>query len=474
MFRTSIPQPVRNITITFTKEQALSIISRRLFCTSACALGASSTLAPGFALPSSINAPPGTAYARHPDFSAFENNSSETFERTRWIDERLTLSGVARDTKEVSPVANPRDYITKTHTADHIAIIDGYSASSGFTQTMGQAAIAAVGYILGAVDAVCRGTVRNAFCSIRPPGHHAQNSGCSGYCCYANVVIAARYAREHFNLKKILIVDWDYHQGNGTHGHICGDDDILFFETLNPDMYTTSCTDYNPVDPEHIFDENARRMNIRMPSGSSNDDFVRVFEEKLLPAADRFKPELVLISCGFDCKKYDSHGSFQVTAQGISRLTRILRSIADTHANGKLVSMLEGGYVDSVRDDTVPGTNSTFSGLSQCAENHVKTLLSGDVQPETPFYSGSRVFSMRQPKKTTTLRLAGGILSGLPSHESPCSVQITNAIGQLVASAQNITAAFYDTAVHKLPAGWYAVTAYGTTGTHLGTVRLVR
>lgn len=412
-----------------------------------------------------------TGYAFDNDFASFENNSAETYLRAEWINSRLDVTGVRADLKLISPYPDPMEYIKKLHTQSHISIIDSIPSYGDFTITIGEAARLAVGHVLGAVKAVCDGTVRNAFCCIRPPGHHVQNSGEMGYCCYANIVLAAKFAREKYNIKKILIIDWDYHQGNGTHGFICGDDDILFFETYNPPMYTTTCDDYIITGPDYSFSNDARRINVRMPHESKNNDFVKIFESKLVPAAERFKPELVLISCGFDLKKYDSHGSFYVTAKGISRLTRIVRQIADTYAGGKLVSMLEGGYVDSVRDTSIKGEEPTFSGLSQCAENHVKTLITGDEYPETPFFSKVSLFGMHKPRRQYW---NNGLLSGLPKEDGPWNITITECNGRIIKKMDIQKGVNLNLDNLNLPAGHYLFSLKGKTGKVYRSTSLIR
>ena len=412
-------------------------LSRRRFVGSVAAIGASALMSPAFAMRNVLSAS-GTGYAYHPDFESFENNGTETYLRAQWINSRLVASGVSGETVPISPYGDPMEFIKKVHTQEHIDIINSFPAQEGFSLSMGQAAQTAVGYALGAVNQVCSGSIKNAFCCIRPPGHHVQDGGELGFCCYANIVCAARFAREKFNIQKILIVDWDYHQGNGTHGHICGEEDILFFETYNPPMYTTLCSDFIITGPDYIFPDDARRINIQMPLGSTNDDFERVFETKLVPAAQRFKPELVLISCGFDLKKYDGLGQFFVTAQGVSRITNIVKQIADTYAGGKLVSMLEGGYLDSPRDQSIQGSGNTFSGLSQCAENHIKTLMTGIVQSETPFYAGSTAISMKNNASKKSLGKDGKIL-GL-SDDGPQIVTITDPSGKIIRKTETLEA----------------------------------
>ena len=144
------------------------------------------------------------------------------------------------------------------------------------------------------------------------------------------------------------------------------------------------------------------------------------------------------ISCGFDLKKYDGLGQFFVTAQGVSRITNIVKQIADTYAGGKLVSMLEGGYLDSPRDQSIQGSGNTFSGLSQCAENHIKTLMTGIVQSETPFYAGSTAISMKNNASKKSLGKEGKIL-GL-SDDGPQIVTITDPSGKIIRKTETLEA----------------------------------
>jgi acetoin utilization deacetylase AcuC-like enzyme len=442
----------------------MSTITRRVFCTSLSAACTSGLLHHLYARGTDISTVTGTGYVHHPDFSLFENNTAEHFQRTHWIDTRLEESGVAQDTLKAAPFDTPMEVINELHTSKHIDMIDAYGATGGFSLTIGQAARMAVGHILGAVDEVCSGRMRNAFCSIRPPGHHVLNSGEIGFCCFANVVLAARFARQKHGIGRILIVDWDYHQGNGTHSHLCGDDKTLFFETFNPEMYSTKCDDFHPVVKGGEVPDDSLRINVQMPVGSTNDDFIHTYEDILIPAAERFQPELVLVSCGFDCKQNDGLGRFQVTANGISRLTRIVRQIADTFSEGKLVSILEGGYADSPRDKTIQGTDYTFSGLAQCSENHVKTLLTGNEQPETPYFSSASTMSLYQSVQHPSIRWRNGILSGLPVARQPFKMTITDVTGHRLFILRKINESWIKPDLRKLAKGTYNLTIHDRDG----------
>jgi acetoin utilization deacetylase AcuC-like enzyme len=240
--------------------------------------------------------------------------------------------------------------------------------ANGATHPVGEIADLAVAYVLGAVRDVCEGKVDNAFAAIRPPGHHVSNSGSLvGFCAYANAVIAARYAREKHGIQKILIVDWDYHYGNGTEYFIREDTNSFLMEFGSADASSPR----GNSDAVHIVTKNV--------GSGSNEEYAAVLQNYLVPEMKKFRPELIIISCGFDLKKSDSLGSHLVTAQGISKLTKILMQMAEEHCRGRIVSILEGGYRDR-------GSSQGFNGLSQCAENHVRTLMSGRIQPETPFF----------------------------------------------------------------------------------------
>jgi acetoin utilization deacetylase AcuC-like enzyme len=215
----------------------------------------------------------------------------------------------------------------------------------------------AVSGALTAVDLVCRNQLRNAFCAIRPPGHHAKNSGLYGFCFFNNVAIAARYAQIKYRLRNILIVDWDYHHGNGTEWAFYNDPSILFFSThrLNAFPYTGFA--------ERRGKGRGYGYNINVPllKGADDRDILNAFDRELLPAVERFKPELVLISAGFDSRENDPLGDFVVTDDGFARLTALTKSIANQYADSRIISLLEGGY--------------NPEGLAMAVESHIAELL---------------------------------------------------------------------------------------------------
>jgi acetoin utilization deacetylase AcuC-like enzyme len=199
-----------------------------------------------------------------------------------------------------------------------------------------------VGAALAAVEAVGCGRVANAFVASRPPGHHASNTGREeGFCFYNNVAVAARHAQQVLGCRRVLIVDWDYHHGDGTEALFYEDGSVFYFSTFDADAY--------PRTPDA-----ARRsgrgaglgttLNQPLPRGATDADVLAVYAERLAPAAERFRPDFVLVSAGFDSRAGDRLGRFAFTDEGFARMTSFVAALAARHAGGRLVSVLEGGY----------------------------------------------------------------------------------------------------------------------------------
>ncbi len=201
-------------------------------------------------------------------------------------------------------------------------------------------ALIAAGTLLNGVDAVLSGEARNAFCVVRPPGHHATPDRGMGFCIFNNVAIAARYAQRKYGADRVLIVDWDVHHGNGTQDIFYSDGSVLFFSTHQHPWYPGTG---DPAETGEGEGEGTT-LNCPFPAGAGRDEILGAFERRLLPAAKEFQPELILVSAGFDSRAGDPLGGFLLTDRDFSDLTRLLMEIADTHAGGRLVSVLEGGY----------------------------------------------------------------------------------------------------------------------------------
>lgn len=263
-----------------------------------------------------------------------EPGHPESPSRLRAIARKLRETGLQDHFIPIAPGENPWEAIAEVHTAEHILAVQGLPGT-------GAIAALAVGGALAAVDAVCSGRVRNAFCAVRPPGHHAHNLGEEeGFCYFNNVAVAARHAQRRHGCARILIVDWDYHHGNATEEAFYEDPSVLFFSTHKWLAYPGTG---NPA-RQGAGPGLGYTINVDLGKGAEDRDILLAWEKKLLPAAETFRPDLVLISAGFDSRKDDYLGDFRIGDDAFRRMTRMASQLAEVAGGGKVVSLLEGGY----------------------------------------------------------------------------------------------------------------------------------
>ena len=292
---------------------------------------------------------------------------SESPNRLRAIMRGLEKANLLPSLHSLSPQESPMQWIETVHHKEYIEtvrqnVLSGaryLSTRSGNTAICEQSfkvALWAAGGVLTACDAVMSNRTKNAFCAVRPPGHHATPSRGMGFCLFNNVAIAARYLQKKHNIEKVLIVDWDVHHGNGTQDIFYEDGSVFFFSTHQWPWYPWTGS----------ADETGRgkglgtTLNVPLPAGSGDKELIAAFERKLRPQVDRFKPDFVLISAGFDSRNTDPLGRFRVTDDGFRKLSEIMTQIAHDHCKGRLVSVLEGGY--------------SLKGLAQAVPAHIETL----------------------------------------------------------------------------------------------------
>jgi acetoin utilization deacetylase AcuC-like enzyme len=218
------------------------------------------------------------------------------------------------------------------------------------------AAELAAGAVLSAVDAVCNKRLKNAFCAVRPPGHHAESKRGMGFCVFNSVAIAARYAQQKHKLKKVLIIDWDVHHGNGTQEIFYEDPSVFFFSTHQSPWYPFT----GMADETGKGTGKGTTLNCPFRAGAGSKEIVGAVETKLVPAMQEFKPDLVLVSAGFDSRIGDPLGHFTLTDEDFMKLTGLIGKIAEEYADGRVVSVLEGGY--------------NLSGLAAASTAHVKAM----------------------------------------------------------------------------------------------------
>jgi acetoin utilization deacetylase AcuC-like enzyme len=283
----------------------------------------------------------------------FEPAHPEQPRRVQAILDAMRTSGLLPRLRSLTARDDVESALRLIHTEAHIAAI-----RIAYGEAIDAMARKGVGAALAAVDAVASASVRNAFVCSRPPGHHARNTGREeGFCFFNNVAIAARHAQRELGLRRVLIVDWDYHHGDGTESFFYDDPEVLYFSTHDWHAYpgtgdpartgAGAGTGYN--------------INVPLPCGATDADIVAAFEKQLLPAADAFRPDLVLVSAGFDSRADDLLGCLGVSDEGFVQLTRMVMAIAERHCSGRLVSVLEGGY--------------NLRGLASAVVAHVGTLL---------------------------------------------------------------------------------------------------
>jgi acetoin utilization deacetylase AcuC-like enzyme len=267
--------------------------------------------------------------------------------------ERIPLRSATED--EIA-LCHGRDYI---ETAESDILSGAHELSTGDTNVSRRSwdvALAAAGGVLNAIDYVIAQNGRNAFCVVRPPGHHARPNQGMGFCIFNNIAIAARYAQRRHGLAKVLIADWDVHHGNGTQDIFYADGSVFFFSTHQSPWYPFT----GPVEETGEGHGRQCTMNCPFPAGTGRSEILGAFRERLRRAAGHFRPDLVLISAGFDSRIADPLGRFILSDADFAALTGVMLEIAGEHAGGRLVSVLEGGY--------------NLSGLASAAASHVKAL----------------------------------------------------------------------------------------------------
>ncbi len=278
---------------------------------------------------------------------------------------RLKDSGVAHELTVISPRLAQDDQLLLVHTASYLQLVTrevaaGYgqlsTGDADINEHSEEAARLATGCALAAVDAVFSGEIHNAFCAIRPPGHHASQARGLGFCLFNSVAVAARYAQSVYGAEHVLIVDWDVHHGNGTQDVFYEDGSVLFFSTHQSPWYPGTGAASETGEGKG----SGCTINCPLPAGTGGGVVKGAFKEQLMPAVASFSPDLILLSAGFDSRMDDPLGHFCLTDEDFGELTDMMTDIAEKYCDGRLVSLLEGGY--------------NLDGLARAAEAHVRAL----------------------------------------------------------------------------------------------------
>jgi acetoin utilization deacetylase AcuC-like enzyme len=300
----------------------------------------------------------------HPDCALHEQEPGhpESPQRIQVIQKALENAGLAREVRKPRPatgkelaLVHGRDYVKSVpETCRQAPAMLGPDVV--VSQGSWRAACLAAGAAIQAVDAVMEGPGRRAFCNVRPPGHHARPNQAMGFCLFNNVALAARHALQAHRLKRVLIVDWDVHHGNGTQEIFYGDGRVMYFSIHRYPFYPGT----GGREEQGEGKGRGRIVNAPLAGRSGDEAMLAAFSSVLEPAARDFGPELVLVSCGFDSHESDPLGGMRVSTACYGELTRRVVRLAGASAQGRIVSLLEGGY--------------NLSALAACAVEHVTAL----------------------------------------------------------------------------------------------------
>ena len=303
-----------------------------------------------------------TAFITHPSFLLHEMGPyhPECPERLMAISDRMIAAGIDPYLRHYTAPAATREQIARVHGAAYLDELEGASPEEGLhyldpdtalnPHTLTAARHAAGAVVMG-VDLVLRGEAATAFCAVRPPGHHAERNRAMGFCLFNNVAVGAAHAMAVHGLERVAIIDFDVHHGNGTEDIFQNDMRVLMASTFQHPLYPYSGTE-NPA---------PNMVNVPLPAGAGSDDFRGAVVDSWLPALDKHKPELILVSAGFDAHREDPLAGLKLTEADYAWVTHELIKVAAKHSKRRIVSALEGGYA--------------LSALGRSAAEHVRVLV---------------------------------------------------------------------------------------------------
>jgi len=291
--------------------------------------------------------------------------------RLEAIMQRLQDNGLQEELTPIHPYPAPVEWVERLHDPAYIkrfqaACQKGQSIfgvpDCGICPASYDVALLAVGGVFAALEKVMDNTVQNAFCAVRPPGHHAERAKALGFCFFNNIALGAVYLLEHFGLERVAIIDWDVHHGNGTQ-RMFEEDPRVFYLSLHQDPHTCYPGTGHKTETGK---GRGRGFNLNLPllPGSTDEMYLKALEEEGLPRLREFAPQFVLVSAGFDAHADDPLANQSLTREGYRRMGGLLLELAQESAGGRLVSVLEGGY--------------NLTVLADCVEDHLRLLLGND------------------------------------------------------------------------------------------------
>ena len=304
-----------------------------------------------------------------PDFLLHDAGEGhpERPDRLKAIIAYLEQQDLLKSLYQITPQPISDQWLLEVHTKEYLQELEAANRNPPVqldpdtrmsSQSLRVAKLAAGG-VIAAVDAVMAGQVKNAFASVRPPGHHALPDRAMGFCLLNNIAVGARYVQKRYGLKRVLIVDWDVHHGNGTQEVFYQDPSVLFFSTHQYPYYPGS----GSAEETGAGLGKNTTINVPLEAGAGDEQVISAYSKHLLPAVEEFRPQFIFISAGFDAHQDDPLAQLQFTEQGYRALTRIVLDLAKKYAEGRIVSVLEGGY--------------DLTALSRSVAAHLQELMTG-------------------------------------------------------------------------------------------------
>ena len=306
-----------------------------------------------------------TAYISHQDCHAHDTGEGhpENARRLSAIEDEFVSTGLNDVLRYFDAPEVTQSQLLRAHSADHLETMEAMIPQQGYArldpdtvispETL-KAARRAAGAVVLAVDLLMSGEMETAFCCVRPPGHHAESDRAMGFCLFNNVAVGAAHALEAYGVKKVAIVDFDVHQGNGTEDIFKDDHRVLICSTFQHPFFP-----YTPI-PEN----SDRLVSVPLEATAKSDEFRAAVSECWLPALERFQAEIIFISAGFDAHRDDDMSDISLTDSDFRWVAEHIVRLAEQSASGRIVSVLEGGY--------------ELRSLARCVETHIRILMGLD------------------------------------------------------------------------------------------------
>ncbi len=290
-----------------------------------------------------------TGYVYHPIYLRHDTGRHvEVAARLEAVIAHLEETGLKSKLTLIEPRPATVDEIALVHQRDYIKEIEETAARGGgwldpdtvMSPDSYQAALYAAGGVIRAVEAVMGEEVANAFALVRPPGHHATANQAKGFCLFNNLAIAAKYALAKYKLERVLIIDFDVHHGNGTQATFYDSPQVMYISTHEYPFYPGT----GAINETGSGEGRGTNLNIPMPAGCGDEEYLEVFEQIVIPASRRFNPQLILVSTGYDGHWADPLAMMQLSVGGFAQMAKIIKELADELCVGRLALTLEGGY----------------------------------------------------------------------------------------------------------------------------------